>query len=98
MIDMGLFDTLVARGRCPYCGFEEERGFQTKSLGCKMNTFKIGDKIEVGDFVIKSVIIKNCIEVCEKCDKVFYADFSAKDGRLQGLIKIKKKVNKKSSW
>lgn len=88
---MGVFDTLVTKAKCPYCGYETEMGFQTKTLDPCMRTFKIGDKIETDYFVIKDVIIKNCIKTCEKCGEIFYADFSAKNGRLQSLVRIKKK-------
>ena len=92
---MGIFDTLVTKAKCPYCGFQAEMGFQTKVLDPSMRTYKIGDRIESEYFVIKDVIIKNCIEKCEKCGKIFYADFSAKNGRLKSLVKIKKKESKK---
>jgi len=88
---MGLFDTLIARAKCPFCGFQAEMGFQTHALGENMKTYKIGDKIETDYFVIKDLIIKNCIEICKKCDEIFYGDFSAKNGKLHSLIKVKRK-------
>jgi len=88
---MGVFDTLVAKAKCPHCGFQAEMGFQTKKLGRCMRTFEIGDKIETDYFIIKDVIIKNCIESCKNCGKIFYADFSTKNGRLHTLIRVKKK-------
>ena len=89
---MGLFDTLIARAKCPFCGFQAEMDFQTKALGKSLKTYKIGDKIETEYFVIKDGIIKNCIESCKNCGKIFYADFSAKNGKLHDLIKIKKRT------
>jgi hypothetical protein len=88
---MGLFDTLTARAKCPFCGFQAEVGFQTKTLGKILETYKIGDKIETDYFVIKDVIIKNCAGICKNCGKMFYGDFSAKNGKLHSLIRVKKK-------
>lgn len=88
---MGLFDTLVARAKCPLCGFQAEVGFQTKALGKFLETYRIGDKIETDYFVIKDLIIKNCIESCKNCDEIFYGDFSAKNGKLHSLVRVKKK-------
>ncbi|MBI3116598.1 MAG: hypothetical protein HYZ12_04585 [Thaumarchaeota archaeon] len=88
---MGLYDTLVARARCPHCEFEFEAQFQTKALGSTLEMYRMGDVIETEDFVIKDVTIRNCIEICERCNKEFYADFSAKNGRLQALLAIRKR-------
>lgn len=87
---MGLYDTLIARAKCPDCGFEAERAFQTKVLEQSLRTYRIGDRVESDYFLIKDVVIKNCVGHCEKCGETFYAQFSAKDGRLRALIAVNK--------
>ena len=91
---MGLFDTLVARAKCPYCGFQAEVEFQTNALENFLETYRIGDKIETDYFVIKDIVIKNCIGTCKNCGKTFYGDFSAKDGKLHSLVRVKKKEDR----
>lgn len=36
---MGLYDTVNAWFKCPYCGVGKWRDFQTKDLSCEMNTY-----------------------------------------------------------
>lgn len=88
--NMGAFDRIVIKTKCPYCSYISDFEFQTDSLGQMMRTFRKNDEIKALDFVIKEGVIKNCGGECRKCGKIFYADFTVNDGKLVN-VKIKKK-------
>ena len=68
---MGLFDTFTLQSKCPRCGVEEVREFQTKSLGQTMSYWEQGEKFDHPDFQIRSGFIKNVYATCKapKCKK-----------------------------
>lgn len=43
---MGMFDTILIRGKCPNCGEVKERGYQTKDLECMLDTYTEGDSVK----------------------------------------------------
>ena len=68
---MGMFDYVKDKLHCPYCG-EKNRGFQTKSFDCVMETLTI-DQIEKrllgraeADKCYQQAEIHN---LCSECDK-----------------------------
>lgn len=47
---MGMFDSIYMPAKCPRCGDESEKEFQTKDLSCCMDTYRVGQSIGTTQF------------------------------------------------
>jgi len=91
---MGLFDSFIARIKCPYCGKEFEAEFQTKALACMLKEWRVGDKVKLGDLEIKEGIVRNCLadHYCDgKTPRLILGDVVIRDGIFAGVVNIRKK-------
>ena len=61
---MGMFDSIVLKMKCPYCGMTSEMEAQTKELNSDLDIWKKGDYIGT-----KKYIYLDCIADCHsnKC-------------------------------
>jgi len=83
---MGMFDNVKARFKCPECGYsEKERVWQTKALDSFLETYEVGDEINIRELNIE----KGSIEIhehCPECDSYISAHIKIEDGRLTDEI------------
>lgn len=99
---MGMFDSVIADFKCPYCGHEitkegmekepeRDSAWQTKATACCLDTYRIGDKLEFD----KSLKIDNgwigIVHICPKCDKFVQAEIEIKNERLSNNVKYTKR-------
>lgn len=42
---MGMFDSIYLDVKCPRCGADGLKEFQTKDMECELNTYHAGDKV-----------------------------------------------------
>jgi hypothetical protein len=42
---MGMYDSVMVKMICPYCGKSSNIEFQTKDLDCALDVFHVGDKV-----------------------------------------------------
>lgn len=67
---MGMFDSIMMKVKCPYCGGEGERELQTKDLDCLLRVFRKGDFIDPNSMwydrnylnTISECISKGCLD------------------------------------
>jgi len=65
---MGLFDTIIDKLYCPFCGkLQENNQFQTKDLGQNMQLWKISDIIKLNTRMRKDDT--NIYHECRDCKK-----------------------------
>lgn len=75
---MGMFDEVKAKFRCPECGHsEDEVVWQTKALDGLLETYEVGDEVDIREVNIE----KGSIEIHESCPEC--------DSYISGYIKIK---------
>jgi len=89
---MGMYDTITGlKVYCPRCGELLPSDFQTKSLQCLLNTYKIGDKVDTeytGDPRYDWIEVHTA---CDNCRVGHYAYLvsvrvSVEDGVLTGEL------------
>ena len=47
---MGMFDRIYLIAKCPRCGDEGGKEFQTKDLNCDLNEYGIGDSVSITQY------------------------------------------------
>jgi len=94
-IDMGLYDSFIAKIRCPICKKVGEFEFQTKDLVCLLLCFRKGDKVETDTLIIKDGIVKDAIGRCPHCQELLTGDIVIKNHRFKTIKNIKKWVSPK---
>lgn len=104
---MGMYDSFFLNTKCPYCGEECVREFQTKKFASCLNAWKEGDMFVEDSIEIISGEITDLIGGCnsKKCDawqvkkdgyksgfgRLFYCDVVIKDSKVEKAINIRKK-------
>ncbi len=87
---MGLFDWVYAPFVCPHCGYREDNhGWQTKSLFNALESFKVGDVVEISDAYKRVKVIEGEIEihtVCPECKKFVSCWIKIRDGVVMDEI------------
>ena len=64
---MGMYDNVKVDFECPGCGyFDEEHIWQTKALDRILDTYEVGDEIEIRNLKIHEGTIE-IHEVCPEC-------------------------------
>ncbi len=66
---MGMFDSVYLPVKCPNCGDEGEKEFQTKDLRCYMDTYRVGDSIGTTQFRWLGGYIGCRSDACHKWQK-----------------------------
>ncbi len=88
---MGMFDSVMLKVKCPYCGKDEVRECQTKDFNCTLAVWK------VGDYVDRSKRSFDCIVQCEeeRCPSkppmvgsFFNVEVFLKRGKITGKYEI----------
>ena len=97
---MGLFDTIIADFKCPYCEYkitkeemekdiENIDAWQTKATACMMDVYRIGDKLNFeGSLKIDDSWI-GIHHICPKCKKFVEAEIRIKKSKLRNEIRYK---------
>lgn len=95
---MGMYDSIYLVSKCPYCGHEKEREFQTKDLECNLEVWRKGDHIDTDLEELECVA--DCInDPCKAWTikefgyfggfgRAFYANVILDDGIITGELKI----------
>lgn len=83
---MGMFDSFMLKVKCPYCGDEDVREFQTKDFDCVLSRWSEGDvfnpvTITINDGIVRSVYGSCNEKECRKYHKEKYPN-SFSGGRL----------------
>jgi len=77
---MGLFDTFIARVKCPWCRRLVTAEFQTKSLVSLLLTFRIGDEVIFSQMVDRDAVLNECL-ASHACGPVRKDEFGARRER-----------------
>lgn len=90
---MGCYDSFIVKGlKCPKGHLQADGELQTKSLGENLQKFKQGQRVRISN---RSTILEitegkvNCYIYCELCEKFYDYIAFIKDGKFQGIQKIK---------
>lgn len=81
---MGVYDTIVHKMPCPYCGKDVEIVEQIKWAKCLLRYFKTGDEIDAadGEYDYATSMRPELVERCDYCHKEFHYKVIVKDGIL----------------
>jgi len=83
---MGMFDEVKAEFKCPECGHSEnERVWQTKALDSFLETYEVGDEINIRELNIEKGSIE-IHEICPECDNHISAYIKIENGKLTDEI------------
>ncbi|OGZ67066.1 MAG: hypothetical protein A3D34_01500 [Candidatus Staskawiczbacteria bacterium RIFCSPHIGHO2_02_FULL_33_16] len=98
---MGMFDSVIADFKCPYCAYElskeememtrseKDDTWQTKATLKLLDTYKIGDEPKFGNVKIKEGWME-VHHVCPKCKKFVDSEIEIKDYALSDKISYEK--------
>ncbi len=90
---MGMYDNVKVDFKCPECGyFDEEHIWQTKALARMLDTYGVGDEIEVRNLKIQEGSIE-IHEPCPECKSFVEGWIRIEEGRLTDEVfdvKVKK--------
>ncbi|MFP4051032.1 MAG: hypothetical protein ACLFVB_04755 [Thermoplasmata archaeon] len=81
-----MFDNVKASFTCPECGHsEEEFVWQTKALDRILETYEVGDELDIREMNIEKGSIE-IHEICPECDKYISGYIHIEDGKLTDEI------------
>ncbi len=81
-----MFDEVKAKFRCPECGYSErEFVWQTKALDRILDTYEVGDEINIRELNIEKGSIE-VHEICPECDSYISGYIKVKNGKLTDEI------------
>lgn len=95
---MGLYDTIIANGTCPWCGSKMEFYFQTKQLDRILKVYRIGHEVKISGFEIKEGKLTDAFELCPECEGGIEGEFEIKHGRITKLVEVRKNEPKTHDW
>ena len=86
---IGLYDSFRIDAICPACKQKVNIELQTKALMRLLRSWNKGDIVETDIFIIKDIIITNCLGSCPSCKILLTADVVIKNQRFVKILNLK---------